>query len=227
MTEPSSDMKSPCGRPFKSSLAPDALNAMQMGVMRMTYRGRLFAKSPLDIALYLRLIEQLRPQTVIEIGAKRGGSALWFADMLTAFGINSRVISVDRQPPTDLKDERISFFTCDAATLENALAPEMLATLPRPWLISEDSAHTYQVCLAVLRFFDKYLKDGEYIVIEDGIVSDLPGKVYRGYKDGPNRAVAEFLSERAGKYVIDADLCDHFGYNATYNPNGWLRRTGA
>src|SRR6185312_5800274 len=127
MTEQSPDLKSPCGRSFKSSLAAEALLAMQTGVLRMTYRGRICAKSPLDMALYLLLLDRLRPQTVIEIGAKRGGSALWFADMQSAAGINGRVISIDRQPPTDLADPRISFFTGDAAALEQTLTPDMLA----------------------------------------------------------------------------------------------------
>ena len=26
-------------------------------------------------------------------------------------------------------------------------------------------------------------------------------------------------------YAIDTALCDQFGHNVTYNPNGWLRRT--
>ena len=44
------------------------------------------------------------------------------------------------------------------------------------------------------------------------------------FKDGPNRAVSEFLEARPQSYEIDLSLCDHFGRNVTYNPNGWLRR---
>lgn len=54
--------------------------------------------------------------------------------------------------------------------------------------------------------------------------ADLPGPAYEAFEDGPNQAVATFLSERPDAYRIDSSLCDHFGYNVTYNPNGWLRR---
>jgi cephalosporin hydroxylase len=41
---------------------------------------------------------------------------------------------------------------------------------------------------------------------------------------GPARAVEEFLAQRGDVYAIDAASCDRFGYNATFNPNGWLMR---
>jgi cephalosporin hydroxylase len=199
------------------------LARIQSGVLRTTYHKRAFLKSPFDVVLYLHLLDRLRPRTVIEIGSKHGASALWFADVLSALGVDGRVISVDLEPPVDLADSRILFLRGNAASLEKVLSDEMLAALPRPWLVTEDSAHTFSVCLAALEFFDKHLKPGDYIVIEDGIVNDLPGETYKSFRDGPNRAVATFLSER-DDYMIDAELCDHFGYNVTYNPNGWLRR---
>ena len=64
----------------------------------------------------------------------------------------------------------------------------------------EDSAHTYAVTSAVLQFFDPLLITGDYIVVEDGIVRNLPDKIYRHFDDGPNRAVSEFLQERLSAY---------------------------
>ena len=42
-----------------------------------------------------QLLWELKPRTVIDLGAYKGGSALWTADMLKVFGCTSRVISVD------------------------------------------------------------------------------------------------------------------------------------
>lgn len=217
-------LASPCGRSFASSLPAEALAAIQSGVMRSRYRGRSFLKSPFDVALYLQLLERMRPRTVIEIGSKEGGSALWFADMLSTRNVEARVLTIDLQPPRDLDDPRITALACDAASLGDVLTKELLGKLPRPWLVTEDSAHTFEVCLAVLDFFDGHLSGGDYIVIEDGIVADMPGPAYEAFEDGPNRAVAAFLDRRRDTYRIDASLCDHFGHNVTYNPNGWLER---
>jgi hypothetical protein len=36
----------------------------------------------------------------------------------------------------------------------------------------------------------------------------------------------DFLSTHGGRYQVDTGLCDFYGKNITYNPHGWLRRTG-
>jgi len=163
---------------------------LQSGVMKSSYRGVRYLKSPLDLGIYLQLLFKLRPQTVIEIGAKFGGSALFFSDMLSADGIGANVVSVDIQPQVDFTDPRIKVLTGDALQLADSLRKERLASLSKPWLVVEDSAHFYETSLAVLEFFDQWLVSGDYIVVEDGIVSQLPGSEYAMYEDGPNRAVA-------------------------------------
>jgi cephalosporin hydroxylase len=212
------------GRSFSSQLPAEVLAAIQGGTLQYQYRGRALLKSPFDLALYLRLLGDLRPRTVIEIGSSQGGSALWFADMMTNFAIRGTVITIDREQPQRIEDARISFLSADASDLSGILSEQLLANLPKPWLVVEDSAHTYDVCLGVLRFFDSYLASGDYIIVEDGIVRGLPGEQYRGYLDGPSRAIETFLSTRAADYEIDTNYCDFYGSNVTYCPNGWLRR---
>ena len=82
-------------------------------------------------------------------------------------------------------------------------------------------SHTFEGCLNALRFFDGYLRSGEFIIIEDGILRDLGLK---SLDNGPNRAIAEFLGANADRYVVDRTYCDFFGHNVTWNTNGYLRR---
>ncbi|RZJ89879.1 MAG: cephalosporin hydroxylase, partial [Brevundimonas sp.] len=119
-------------------------------------------------------------------------------------------------------DPRITLLKGEAQRLADVLTPEMLA-LPKPWLIVEDSSHLHDDSLAVLDFFDPHLASGDYIVIEDGVVAFM-GPAYDKYEQGPTRAVDDFLARRGADYVLDDSLCDHFGRNVTYNPNGWLKR---
>jgi cephalosporin hydroxylase len=213
------------GRDFASAIPVPVLDAIQKGTMRTCYRGVPFFKSPFDISLYLQLLSRLAPRTVIEIGSKFGGSALWFADMMTAQGIaGARVLSVDIQPQAGFTDPRIDFLQGDATCLGEVLRPELLAACPHPWLVVEDSSHHYEQSIAVLEYFDGFLQPGDYIVVEDGVVAQLSGEHYQQYDNGPNRAVAAFLAKRGESYGIDDALCDQFGHNATYNPNGWLKR---
>lgn len=218
-------VESVLGRPFRSTLPPEALDRIQAGVLRMTYRGIPCLKSPFDLALYMRLIQRLRPRTVIEIGTKHGGSALWFADMLSLHGLDdARVISIDIEPPPGFADDRVTLIRGDAGALSEALTSSMMSELAHPLLVVEDSSHLYDDVLAVLEFFNGHLSAGDYLAVEDGILSQFTHPTYERFADGPNRAVAEFLTRHDGEYEIDAELCDFFGYNVTYNPNGWLRR---
>ena len=85
----------------------------------------------------------------------------------------------------------------------------------------EDSAHTYATCSAVMEFMDPWLASGDYLVVEDGIVRNMPGDRYKDYEDGPSRAIANFLAQHP-RYEVDRELCDFFGPNFTYNPSGYL-----
>lgn len=213
------------GRSFDSNLPAPVLSEVQSGVLKNQYRSVPFFKSPFDISLYLNLLAKLAPKTVIEIGTKNGGSALWFADMLSSMhDSNIKVISIDATENVNFEDSRISFLAGDANSLEDVLSSEHLIELEHPWLIIEDSSRLYQHSLASLNFFHNYLQKNDYIVVEGGIVSQMSEPQYKVYENGPNRAVHDFLAKHSNHYKIDTDLCDHFGKNVTYNPNGYLKR---
>jgi cephalosporin hydroxylase len=211
------DLISPCGRSFGTSWPIDIMGKVGMASFGTFYRGVHMFKNALDLMIYMQLLERLKPNTIIEIGSKSGGSALWFADTISAAGRKPHIVSVDLEPPP-VVDERIQFIKGDALNLGAVLTDDLLATLPRPWVITEDSAHIYETSRAVLDFFDHRLVSGETIVIEDG----LAGEFY--YVSGVCLALAGFLKASGSRYRIDNTLCDFFGYNATMNPNGWLTR---
>lgn len=52
-------------------------------------------KDPLTLVANQTLLWELKPRTVIEFGAYKGGSALWTADVLKMFECKSRVVSID------------------------------------------------------------------------------------------------------------------------------------
>lgn len=205
---------------FRTGFPQSFLTDYQRGVMGYTYRGRQCWKSPIDLAIYLKLLWDAQPRTIIEVGSKDGGSALWFADMVQAMGMQCAVVTVDIEPPTDLEDPRITVLRGDSLRLSECLTSDLCATLPRPWWICEDSAHTFATTLAALRFFHPIMQAGERLVVEDGVLDDLGWS--ERYEGGPNRAVAQFLAENPGSFEIDRSACDMFGRNVTYCPNGYL-----
>jgi cephalosporin hydroxylase len=198
----------PIPRDFQTAFTPEFLTAFHQGVMNYTYKGVSCLKSPIDLAVYMLLIYELRPRTIIEIGSYHGGAALFYADLTANYGLDTSIITVDfrdiQQSPAEAqKSQRIEFIQADALDLASSGLNQRLKSCARPWLVIEDSAHTYSVTLAVMRYFRTRMKVGEYLIIEDGVIEDQ-GANWR-YDGGPNRAVSQFL-------------------NASFNPNGYLRK---
>ncbi|MFQ3680392.1 MAG: CmcI family methyltransferase, partial [Pseudanabaenaceae cyanobacterium] len=215
----------PQGRDFRSALRPPLLHSIQQASLRYSYRGVRMVKNPFDFALYPLLLWQVKPKTLIEVGSFCGGSALWFADLMTTYGIEGRVYSVDINLVTTVSHPKVTFLQGDQTQLEKVFGAEFWATVERPLLVIEDGAHFYETSKAVLDFFHPHLQPGEYIVIEDGIVDDL-GET-QAYRGGPNRAIQEFLAEWQEFYEIDTAFSDFFGHNVTWNTNGYLRKVKA
>jgi cephalosporin hydroxylase len=210
-------------RNWNTSLPLRTLLALQRCLHNYRYRGVPMLKNPFDLALYPMLLWQAQPRTVIEIGSKSGGSALWLGDQLNSFGIDGHVYSIDIVKVEEVSHPRVTFLEGDGRALASTLRETWLATLPRPWLVIEDADHAYETSIATLRFFDPWLRPVEYIVVEDGIITDLDDA--GGALSGPHRAVQEFLAARPGAYEIDARYCDFFGYNVTWCTNGFLRKS--
>jgi cephalosporin hydroxylase len=210
-------------RGWQTSLPRETLLEIQNTSHNYHYRGIPMIKNPFDFAIYPLLIWDRKPRTIIEIGSKDGGSALWLADMLDNYGIDGHVYSLDIVGVKKVSHPRVTFLEGDGRELEDSFSPEFMRTLPRPLLVIEDADHSYETSSRVLSFFDPYLDQGESIVIEDGIISDLVQDT--SYSSGPHLALKEFLGQRAGDYEIEGRYCDYFGYNLTWCTNGFLRRT--
>lgn len=169
----------------------------------LSWRGAACSKSAFDMALYAMLLQELRPRTIIELGAGQGGSAAFLADLSRAFGLEARIVAVDKVAVAR-KEEDVSFVHADCVEwLENAALRR--ERLPRPLLVIED----FHVDLS--RFFpslDSLLLPGDYLVVEDAITK----------QDQLERAL------RGRSYAVDARYTDFFGVNCTSATNGVLKK---
>lgn len=216
-------MPSGVGQTSTSSSIPKAvLDGIQTGTMAYEYKGIPTWKDPFDLAIYPVLFWRARPAAIIEVGSNKGGSALWMADVTRNLGIACQIHSIDIEPVTGVTAENVTFHRGDARNLGAAFGPDFLNALPRPLLVIEDSSHDADTTYAVLTYFDAWLRPGEYIVIEDGILTDMGYAAAFG--GGPLAAIERFLRSHGARYEIDRTYCDWFGRNATWNVNGYLRR---
>jgi cephalosporin hydroxylase len=189
------------------------IQSIEKGHHEVTYRGVPAVRCPFDYVMYQMIINQVKPDLIIEIGTYMGGGALYMADLLNIMN-KGMVHTIDRQKLSgDMvwKHNRIKCFT-DGWEKYDLKEAENYKTI----LVIEDSAHTYENTIAVMKKFGPVVSKNSYFIIEDGIISDL-GE----YHGGPTKAIKEYLKGN-NNYRIDRKWCDFFGMNATFNVNGYL-----
>ncbi|HEY6136565.1 MAG TPA: CmcI family methyltransferase [Thermoanaerobaculia bacterium] len=207
-------MEGSLNRPLKEVLA-----LMQQRIMtRSTYFGIATFKSPLDFWVYQELLYETRPDVIVEIGNFHGGSTLALAHLCDALG-NGIVIGVDLShesvPEIVRRHARIRLVDGDACQAFPAVA--RLAGGGRRVMVIEDSSHTFDNTLAVLRTYAPLVSPGGYFIVEDGIIHHgLDG----GPSPGPYEAIEVFVQENRC-FEIDRS---RESFLITWNPKGYLRR---
>jgi cephalosporin hydroxylase len=188
------------------------------GHFKVSYRGVPTSRCPFDYVLYQMILTSVRPELVIEIGTSHGGGALYLADLLEMIG-PGMVHTIDLKAPTTTavrQHPRIRVFA------DGWERYDLVETAPfRKILVIDDGSHVYEDTLGALRKFAPVVSPESYLIVEDGIVTELgQGPSFRG---GPLRAIREFLEENTA-FAVDRTYCDMFGKNATFNVNGYLKR---
>jgi len=196
------------------------LPIIQDGIMtKTTYFGVKTLKSPVDAWIYQEILFETQPDVIIEIGNASGGSALFLAHICDAIG-KGRVIGIDLShkavPRQVLDHQRILFIEGDAC--DSFERVRSLVSRDERVLIIEDSAHTFDNTLNVLRLYSTLLKAGDYFIVEDSICHhglDI------GPDPGPYEAIEAFLNENSD---FKSDRSRE-RFLITWNPKGYLKRT--
>lgn len=214
-TECSDRFATPSSRGWNSSfhakLFPNQYT--KLGAFAQTYKSLINMKTPFDLYLYSRLIWELQPKTILELGSLQGGSGLWFADQMSvlcedkgevhSFDINTKCIHESANHP------KITFHNVDLSDTTN-FDEDLLKKLPHPWLVVDD-AHVQ--IFSIFAFFEPFLVSGDYYVIEDNPLH-ADKEIIEGLQ----------LIEKLG-FLIDTYYTDAFGTNFTCAPNAWLRKS--
>jgi len=195
------------------------LPIIQEGIMsQTTYFGVKTLKSPIDAWIYQEIIFETKPDVIVEIGNANGGSALFLAHLCDMIG-KGRIIGLDlshKTVPEHVKRHpRITFLEGDACRVFEYV--DRLISKDERVLVIEDSAHTYENTLNVLRLYSQLIKIGDYFIVEDSICHH---GLTVGPKPGPYEAVEVFISENMD-FKIDRS---RERFLVTWNPKGYLRR---
>jgi cephalosporin hydroxylase len=197
----------------------ELLAIMQDRIVNNTsYFGVKALKSPADSWVYQEIMYEMKPDVIVEIGVNHGGGTLKLAHFCDSLN-KGRVIGIDislaNVPPIVRAHPRITLIEKDAQKAFYDFS--RLVSPDDRILVIEDSAHTYENTLNVLRTYSILIKPGDYFIVEDSICwhgLDL------GPKPGPYEAIEQFVSENKD-FVVDRSRENFF---ITWNPKGYLKR---
>ncbi len=103
--------------------------------------SRELTKFPFDLLLYKTIVEAVRPEIVIEIGTQRGGSAIFFAELLQPWG--GQVITIDIVAPPNIAELSMFpiMFIHGDATAPNVADQVKRLVGTKSCLIIDDGSH--------------------------------------------------------------------------------------
>jgi cephalosporin hydroxylase len=197
----------------------DVLECMQTRIFHNTrYFGIRTLKSPLDFWVYQEIFHELRPDYVIEIGNLFGGSTLALAHLCDALG-HGKIIGLDcshQEIPQWVRDHPRLTLIEGEATASVELVKKMVEKA-KTVLVIEDSNHTYDNTLNILRTFGPLVTPGSYFIVEDGIICHgIKGEAVPWVYE----AIETFMQED-DTFEMDRE---RENFLITWNPTGYLRK---
>ena len=154
-------------------------------------------KTTYDLSIYSMILQEVKPDIIIELGSGEGGSAIWLADQANAIGLKTHIYSFDIKVPK-IKHSNVTFDKADLNNVKNLIKLNNLLALKGKKILIED-AHVN--IFNILNFFDKILKKEDYLIIEDS--------------EKKQKDINLFLTNKTQKYKLDQFYLDFFGTNIT------------
>lgn len=164
-----------------------------------------------DLARYDAVLEQTRPELVVECGTYHGGSAVWFAEH------DLDVVTIDIIPAY-IQDPRVTFLLGSSTTRWVIDTVTRLAEGRRTMVVL-DSDHSARHVANEIAAYGPFVTPGCYLVVEDGIVRWMTGLPYDG---SPLDAIE---AELEGDPGWDRDELLEGMFPVTMFPAGWWRRS--
>lgn len=206
-------------RLFRTDLSWDTLRGIDAGRCSFSYKGLPFPRDPMSIALNLRMLEQLRPRTILEVGLCGTGASLWLADTIENLKLDCSILSLTA---STIVHPRIRTLDVDLFKIDCEPVRVELSSLPHPMLVLVASEQPTDVYKTALRFFDAVATPSDLIVLEGSIGSQLQPSFK--VKAPAHYALHEFFAAHSGEYEIASEYSDFFGTNMSWAQHGFLRK---
>lgn len=195
--------------------------------------GLPIIQTPQDIVAIQEIIWQNKPDIIIETGVARGGSVIFHASILQLLGNDGKVIGIDIDiRPHNRQAIENHPLSQNVILIEGSSVAEETIIQIKSHLKSNakvmailDSNHTHDHVLEELNLYSDFVSIGQYLVVLDTIVEDLPDEFHDnrpwGKGNNPKTAVHEFMKKSDG-FEIDYHIQNKLLITAA--PDGYLKK---
>jgi cephalosporin hydroxylase len=186
-----------------------------------TWLGVPVWQNILDLWVIQETISEIRPALLIETGTNRGGSALFYANIMDLLG-SGRVITIDIERLHELNHPRIQFLhgsSTDEAVVERVRVAAQATD--GPVMVILDGDHSRNHVARELELYAPLVTPGSLLLSQDGVIDQL--SMFSDSRPGPLPANREFL-QRHPEFEHDRERNERF--IITHHPLGWIRRRG-
>ena len=193
--------------------------------------GLPIIQTPDDIVAMQEIIWETRPQAIVETGFARGGSSIFYSSILTLIG-EGTVVSIDIDIRAHNREAvekhplgaRVKLVEGSSTAPETFSQVRSLIPNDARVMVILDSNHTHQHVLDELRLYGPLVTEGQFLVISDTVIEELPLQTHRPREwalgNNPKTAVLKYLSE-SDRFEVDDWFNDKL--LVTSSRGGYLR----
>jgi len=196
-----------------------------------TWLGMPMIQLPADIVATGEIIWENQPDVIIETGIAWGGSIVYYASLMELIG-KGEVVALDVVLPEENRKEimkyrfsnRIHLYQGSSTSEEIIEQVKKHVGEDKTVMVLLDSNHTHEHVLDELRLYAPLVTKGQFLVVSDTIIEDLPVKEHRprpwGPGANPKTALREYLKETDR---FEEDVYINNKLLTTFSPNGYQR----
>lgn len=182
------------------------------------WMGVAVQKTPNDLWTFQEIINDVRPDVLIETGTYMGGSAYYFASVMDLMD-HGQVVTIDIVEQESWPDHpRIHYIVGSSTSTDVLDQVKEFINEGDTVMVTLDSDHSRDHVLNELRLYSDLVTPGSYLVVEDTQFNGHP--VQPNWGPGPMEALEAFLAEN-DEFEVDKAR-EKFLF--TFSPNGYLKK---
>jgi cephalosporin hydroxylase len=196
-----------------------------------TWLGLPIIQMPQDIVATQEIIWECKPDVIIEAGIAWGGSVLLYASMLQLIG-KGKVVAIDLNLMDHVRDQIMGYpfsnriHLYKGSSTDVSIVSQIRSHIEpgQSVMVLLDSNHTHEHVLDELRLYAPLITKGQFLIVSDTIVEDIPAQEHRprpwGPGNNPMTALRSYLAE------VDRFAVDEFVNSKlllTFSPQGYCR----